>query len=124
MIKLTTNPKLVEAPKMKENEELVRKHIKTLFKKELYTLDWKRPFTVESIQGNLISITTSTGNKRNVPLQGTIDAYNYLQKHGTMTRTEIRDGGYSDWNPAYVAAILASFPGISYTARPIRLSKV
>ena len=44
-------------------------------------------------------------------------------KHGTLTRAEIRENNYSDWNPAYIAAILASFPEIEHTTNPITLYK-
>ena len=49
------------------------------------------------------------------------DVYNYIRKHGKLTRAEIRDHNYSNWNPAYIAAILASSPEIDYTTRPITL---
>ena len=106
---------------MKENEAYVHSYIKSLFGKELHTLDRRKPFTVDDINGNLIIITTSTGTSRNVPLDGTVDAYNHIQRRGTLTRAEIRENNYSDWNPAYIAAILASFPEIDYTIRPITL---
>jgi len=105
------------------NENHVKEHVRSLFGKKLYTLDRKKPFSVNSIKGNIILITTSTGKPRNVPLQGTIDAYIHIQKLGELTRAEIRDQNYSAWNPAYIAAILASFPEIDYTTKPIRLFK-
>ena len=105
------------------NASYVKKHIKSLKQNKIKTLDHKKPFTVDEVKGNLLFITTSTGTPRNVPLQGTIDAYNHIMKHGTLTRTEIRENNYSDWNPAYIAAILANFPEIEYTTRPIILHK-
>ena len=106
---------------MKENETYVKSHITSLRGKQLYTLDQKKPFTVDGIKGNLILITTSTKASRNAPLQGTIDAYNHLKKRGVLTLVEIRENNYSEWNPVYIAAILASFPEIEYKTRPITL---
>jgi len=101
----------------------VKKHIKELTGKSLNTLFHKKRFTVNGIQDNLILITTSTGTPRNVPLQGTIDAYHYIMKQGILKSTEIRENNFSDWNPVYIAAILASFPEIEHTIRPITLHK-
>jgi len=98
-------------------------YIKELKGKTLYTLDQKKKFSINKIEGNLIQITTSTGTPRNVPLQGTINAYNHIMKHGTLTNTEIRENNYSDWNPTYIAAIIASFPEIEHTTNPITLHK-
>ena len=106
---------------MKENEAYVHSHINSLLGEKLHTLDRGKPFTVDYLNRNLIIITTSTGVSRNVPLEGTIDAYNHIQRRGTLTRAEIRENNYSDWNPAYIAAILASFPEIKYKIRPITL---
>jgi len=106
---------------MKENETYVKSHINSLIGKKLHTLDRRRPFTVNYLNGNLIIITTSTGKSRNVPLEGTIDAYNHIQRQGTLTIAEIRENNYSDWNPTYIVTILASFPKIEYKTRPITL---
>ena len=106
---------------MKENESNVISHINSLRGKQLHTLDQRKPFTVDGVKDNLILITTSTNAPRNVPLQGTIDAYNHIIKRGVLTRAEIRENNYSDWNPAYIAAILTSFPEVEYKTRPITL---
>ena len=107
---------------MKDQEEITT-YLKELKGKYLNTLGQNRRFRVNGIQWNLILITTSTGTPRNVPLQGTIDAYNHIMNYGTLTRAEIRDKKYSDWNPTYIAAILASFPEIEHTTNPITLHK-
>lgn len=106
---------------MKDNETYVKTHINSLRGKELQTLGQRKPFTLDYLHSNIILIITSTGTSRNVPLEGTIDAYNHIQRRGTLTRAEIRENNYSDWNPAYIAAILASFPEIDYTTGPITL---
>ncbi|MCK4318163.1 hypothetical protein KAV46_05175 [Candidatus Bathyarchaeota archaeon] len=101
----------------------VKTYIKELTGKSLYTLDQNRRFTVDGVEGKLIFITTSTGNPRNVPLQGTINAYNHIMKHGKITRTEIEEQEYTIRNTVYMAAILSSFPEIEHTTRPITLYK-
>ncbi len=106
---------------MKENEAYVKTHINSLRGKELQTLGLKKPFIIDYLSSDIILITTSSGASRNVPLEGTIDAYNHIQRRGTLTRAEIRENNYSDWNPAYIAAILASFPEIKYKTKPITL---
>ena len=106
---------------MKENEEYIKSHINSLRGKQLLTLDQRKPFTVDGIKGSLIMITTSTNAPRNVPLQGTIDAYNHIIKRSVLTRAEIRENNYSDWNPAYIAAILANFLEVEHQTRPITL---
>ena len=43
-------------------------------------------------------------------------AWNHLEKHKELTRGEIRDLGYSELNPAYVVAILASLPEVTHSS--------
>ena len=105
----------------KENESYVKEHINSLKGKILHTLSQGKPFTIDYLHSNIILITTSTKASRNVPLEGTIDAYNHIKKHGKLTQAEIRDNNYSNWNPAYIAAILACFPEIKHKTKPITL---
>jgi hypothetical protein len=44
-----------------------------------------------------------------------------LEKHKELTMSEVRDLGYSEFNPAYVVAILASLPGVTHSLGPIIL---
>jgi hypothetical protein len=48
-------------------------------------------------------------------------AWNHLEQHKELTRTEVRDLGYSNFNPAYVVAIFANLPGGTHSIRPIIL---
>ena len=95
-------------------------YLRGLAGKTLYTLDYKRPFTFESLIGNQVIITTSRGNPRSINLENTISAYKHLLSKGELTRTEIMTH-YSNFNPAYVAAILAGLDYVDFTLRPIRL---
>ena len=106
-----------------KNQTEAKTYIKELKGQTLYTLDQKKKFSINKIEGNLIQITTSTGTPRNVPLQGTINAYNHIMKHGKITRTEIEEQEYTIRNTTYMAAILASFPEIEHTTNPITLHK-
>jgi len=104
-------------------KEYVISHLRKQFGQEFRTLARGRPFVLEGIDGNLIIITTSSGSSRNVPLDGTIDAFNHVMKQGELLLTDIRRYKFSDWNPTYIVSLLASFPDIDYTLRPIRLSR-
>ena len=95
-------------------------YLRGLAGKTLYTLDYKRPFTFEGLIGNQVIITTSRGNPRTITLEDTISAYKHLLSKGELTRSEIRTH-YSNFNPAYIAAILAGLNEVDFTLRPIRL---
>ena len=95
-------------------------YLRGLRGKTLYTLDYKRPFTFDSLEKNRINITTSRSNPRAVTLRGTISAHKHLLARGELTRAEIRTN-YSDLNPAYISAILANLDYVDFTKRPIRL---
>ncbi len=51
---------------------------------------------------------------------GITDAFKRLVSIGELTRSEIREE-FSNFNPAYVAAILAKLPNIKHARKPIRL---
>jgi len=95
--------------------------LKKLQGKKLFTLYQKKPFEIMQISNNQIIIKTSTESQRPILLKEITLAWNHLEKHKELTRGEIRDLGYSEFNPAYVVAILASLPGVSHTLSPIIL---
>ncbi len=47
-------------------------------------------------------------------------AYQRLMALEELSRSEIREL-FSEFNPAYVAAILAALPGVTYSRKPIAL---
>jgi hypothetical protein len=47
-------------------------------------------------------------------------AYNELVASGVISRTDIR-AHHSNFNPAYVAALLAALPGVTASTKPIQL---
>jgi hypothetical protein len=95
--------------------------VRRLVGRKLYTLDQRHPFQVVEIdEKSLHILVETTGNHRAIP-RGEIEAaWKHLVREGEITRTEIREQ-YSAANPAYVAAVLAALPGISYQTGPIRL---
>jgi len=101
-------------------DDSLMEYLRGLVGKTLYTLDYKRPFTIDSLEKDRINITTSRNNPRAVTLQGTISAHKHLLARGELTRAEIRTH-YSGFNPAYIAAMLAGLDYVDFTLRPIRL---
>jgi hypothetical protein len=89
--------------------------------KRLSTLYQKKPFEITQISNNQIILKTSAEAQRPIPLKEITLAWNHLEKHKKLTRSEVRDLGYSEFNPAYVVAILASLPGVTHSLSPIIL---
>ena len=87
----------------------------------LSTLYQKKPFEITQVSNNQIILKTSTESQRPIPLKEIARAWSHLEKHKKLTRSEVRDLGYSEFNPAYVVAILANLPGVTHSIRPIIL---
>lgn len=85
----------------------------------VYTLSRNRPFAVVSVDMYEAEIRVqSTGKSRRVPLTEIETAWRSLHNKGELTRAEIQEH-YSPRNPAYVAAMLAAMPGVSYVSKPV-----
>ncbi len=97
------------------------KELTKLKGKNLFTLDQKKPFEVAEVSNTRLILKTSTESFRSLPMEEIERAWNYLELHKELTRTEVRELGYSNFNPAYVVAILANFPGITHSRRTIIL---
>jgi len=95
--------------------------LKKLQGKKLFTLYQKKTFEITQVTTNQIIIKTSKESQRPIPLKEITLAWNHLERHKELTRSEIRDLGYSEFNPAYVVAILASLPGVKHSLSPIIL---
>jgi hypothetical protein len=89
--------------------------------KRLLTLDQKKPFQITEVFDDMIVLNTSTDSQRTLPMKEMELAWNHLERHKELTRVEVRDLGYSNFNPAYVVAILANLPGVMHSSRPIIL---
>ena len=95
--------------------------LKKLQGKRLTTLYQNKPFEIIQVSISQIILKTSTESQRPIPLKEISRAWSHLEKHKKLTRSEVRDLGYSEFNPAYVVAILASFPGVTHSLGPIIL---
>lgn len=88
----------------------------------LVTLDKQNPFRILEVTDTLLRILVGrTGQRRTIRRQEIEDASQHLVSQGELSRSEIH-AHYSEFNPAYVAAILAALPGVSFATNPIRLS--
>jgi hypothetical protein len=104
---------------LQKTDPLLREMVQQLVGKELYTLDQHKPFTVDAVKNDGVSITTSTGTFRRIRWQEIEGAWNALVQGGKITCKEIAE--HSPRSIAFVAAILASLPDVKYELHPIRL---
>jgi hypothetical protein len=95
--------------------------IKKLEGKTLFTLDRKSPFEIRYVSNIKVILRTSTGKDRPLLWTELEQAWKHLEKHKKLTRREIREYEYSNFNPAYVASILANISGITHSNKPITL---
>jgi len=96
--------------------------LKNLKGKRLTTLYQNKPFEITQVSNNQIILKTPTEAHRPIPLKEIASAWSHLEKKKKLTRSEVRDLGYSEFNPAYVVAILASLPGVKHSLGPIILT--
>jgi hypothetical protein len=102
-------------------QKMIWSEIKKLKGTTLRTLDQNKPFDiVEVTDQNVIVKPHARGIERTVEREAIEDAFGELALRGEIARTDIQDK-YSNFNPAYVAAILASLPGVTVLRKPIRL---
>jgi hypothetical protein len=89
--------------------------------KTLSTLDQHKPFDVLDVSDREMMIRPhETNTARKIRRHEIENAYRRLAAVGELTRSEIREE-FSNFNPAYVAAILAELPNVKYARKPIRL---
>jgi diketogulonate reductase-like aldo/keto reductase len=96
--------------------------LKKLQGKRLATLYQNKPFEITRVGNNQIILKTSTEAQRPIALKEIASAWRHLEKKKKLTRSEVRDLGFSEFNPAYVVAILASLPGVKHSLGPIILT--
>ena len=85
----------------------------------LKTLKEEKKFDVDEVSQKVIIITP---HHNHIQRQINYDkefkqAYDYLMSNGTISRVEIQ-AKYSPRNPAYVAALLAQLPSVTYISNP------
>ncbi len=95
--------------------------LKKLQGKRLTTLYQNKPFEIKQVSNDQIILKTSKESQHPIPMKEILLAWNHLEKHKELTRSQISNLGYSELNPAYVVAILASLPGVTHSLSPIIL---
>ena len=92
----------------------LRHELEKLTGKTLATLDRQKRFDVLSVMPKQIMLyIQATGKERKMHWREIEPAWELLQREGQLTRITIRDR-FSEANPAYVAALLASLPGVTH----------
>jgi hypothetical protein len=95
--------------------------IEKLAGQTLVTLDQRKPFDIVEVTDHAVVVRPhKTGIERKIQRDNIEDAFKKLIAIGKLTRSEIREE-FSNFNPAYVAAILAQLPNVKHSTKPIRL---
>lgn len=95
--------------------------IEKLIGQTLVTLDQHKPFDIVGVTERDMVVRPHKNEIERRISRGEIEnAFKRFSSTGQLTRSDIREG-FSNFNPAYVAAILAKLPGVSHSLRPIRL---
>ena len=95
--------------------------IEKLTGQTLVTLDQRKPFDIVDITDHAVTVRPhKTGAERKIPRDNIEGAFKKLLAIGQLTRSEIREE-FSNFNPAYVAAILAQLSNVKHSTKPIRL---
>jgi len=120
--RLNPNQTITKHRKITGNETMdITVELGKLQGKRLLTLYQKKPFEITQVCSDQIILKTTKESQRPIPLKEIKRAWKHLQKHKKLTNSEVRDLGYSDSDPAYVVAILASLPGVTHSLTPIVL---
>jgi hypothetical protein len=86
--------------------------------KTLSTLKQNKKFTILDVSPSLVIILVHERHlERKISMDEIEDSWRQLVTLGELTRVDIRDK-HSNFNPAYVAAILAQFPGVRHVSVP------
>jgi hypothetical protein len=97
------------------------KEIKKFDGQTLKTLDRKKSFDILDVTDHAVLICPQeTQTERPISRDEIENSYRHLVAIGQTTRTEIREK-FSEYNPAYVVAILAELPNVEHSIRPIKL---
>jgi len=95
--------------------------VKKLQGQTLKTLDQRKSFDILGATYSCVEIFLhSKKSYRKIYRQEIEGACDELKTRREITRSEIEER-HSPRNPAYVAAILATLPGVGYSLNPIRL---
>ena len=87
----------------------------------LRTLDQRKPFDVVKVTEHVVIVRPHKSEiDRQISRDEVENACKRLITNGEITRIEIHSE-FSQFNPAYVVAILAALPEVQNSIRPIRL---
>jgi hypothetical protein len=93
--------------------------IRKLEGKTLRTLAQKKCFDIIEVTENGVTISPhATQTERLISRHEIENAFQRLTVTGQITRSEIQEN-FSQFNPAYVAAILAELPTVQHSITPI-----
>jgi hypothetical protein len=85
-------------------------------------LDQGKPFDVVAVTNEKVVVRPHVRDlERPIERAAIQGAWQELTRREELTLADIKER-YSDWNPVYVAAILAALPGVTYRVRPLRLA--
>ena len=103
-----------------QNEGRFLCELRRLVGRELRTLERLRPFRVQEVTASEVTVHVSTGHFRNIRCADIQGAWDELLRSGELSRVAIQER-CSERHSAYVAALLAEFPGVRHETRPIAL---
>ena len=87
----------------------------------LRTLDQRKPFDIVDVSEKAIIVRPHKNEvERQISRVDIENAFRRLAAVGEITRSAIR-AEFSEYHPAYVAAILAELPSMNHSIHPIRL---
>jgi hypothetical protein len=87
----------------------------------LRTLDQHKPFDIVDVTEHAVIVCPHKSDaERKISRDEIENAAKRLLAVGQLTRTEVH-AEFSEFNPAYVAAILAELPNVKHSIRPIKL---
>lgn len=87
----------------------------------LATLDQRKPFTITAVTADKMTVMPHENNlDRTISRDAVEGAWLKLLQHGELARQDVKHE-FSEWNPAYITAVLAEVRGVEYKIRPIVL---
>lgn len=121
---LITSYSRLGPPELVPRQDVVDRPLVTLLAplagQTLHTLGQDKPFAVLQVASGGVAIyIQETANERLVPMNEIEPAWQHLLAAGMMTLGEIRERGFSEVSPVYVAALLAELPGVVHGPEPL-----
>jgi hypothetical protein len=96
-------------------------HIESMAGKTLATLERGKAFDIVKVGSSRVVVRPHASNTaRSIERRELEGAFKELSLQGELSRSRIQQQ-YSDWNSAFVAAMLADIPGVRIAHKPIRL---